>query len=168
MRLVTRSDFDGLACVPCLKKRASSTTGNLPIPRICRMVWFRWMRMIAWPMCPMCRGRFDHHSSEHERLELAGQYKGSRDCPLLCPDHLRLLWWGGTLPQFTEMMEAVDKVDSANLTIDEIQNPTGFPIGFLMDPRTGLGRWRISPSPTISSWKNLLMLLSDHDYRYTS
>lgn len=41
------------------------------------------------------------------------------------------------------MMEAVDKVDSGNLTIDEIQNPTGWIlIGFLMDPRTGLGRWR--------------------------
>jgi nanoRNase/pAp phosphatase (c-di-AMP/oligoRNAs hydrolase) len=41
------------------------------------------------------------------------------------------------------MMIAVDKVDSGNLTIDEIQNPTGWIlIGFLMDPRTGLGRWR--------------------------
>lgn len=40
-------------------------------------------------------------------------------------------------------MVAVDKVDSANLTIDEIQNPKGWIlIGFLMDPRTGLGRWR--------------------------
>lgn len=41
------------------------------------------------------------------------------------------------------MMEAVDKVDSGNLTLEEIQNPTGWIlVGFLMDPRTGLGRWR--------------------------
>ena len=41
------------------------------------------------------------------------------------------------------MMVAVDKVDSGNLTIDEIQNPQGWIlVGFLMDPRTGLGRWR--------------------------
>lgn len=41
------------------------------------------------------------------------------------------------------MMEAVDKVDSGNLTIDDVQNPKGWVlIGFLMDPRTGLGRWR--------------------------
>ena len=40
-------------------------------------------------------------------------------------------------------MDAVDKVDSANLTIDEVMHPTGWIlIGFLMDPRTGLGRWR--------------------------
>ena len=41
------------------------------------------------------------------------------------------------------MMEAVDKVDSGNLTIDEVMNPSGWIlVGFLMDPRTGLGRWR--------------------------
>ena len=41
------------------------------------------------------------------------------------------------------MMEAVDKVDSANLTIDEILHPTGWIlVGFIMEPSTGLGRWR--------------------------
>jgi nanoRNase/pAp phosphatase (c-di-AMP/oligoRNAs hydrolase) len=41
------------------------------------------------------------------------------------------------------MMVAVDKVDSGQLTIEEVQNPKGWIlIGFLMDPRTGLGRWR--------------------------
>ena len=41
------------------------------------------------------------------------------------------------------MMEAVDKVDSGNLTVDEVMNPQGWIlVGFLMDPRTGLGRWR--------------------------
>ena len=40
-------------------------------------------------------------------------------------------------------MEGVDKVDSANLTIDEILNPSGWVLlGFVMDPRTGLGRFR--------------------------
>ena len=42
-----------------------------------------------------------------------------------------------------EIMEAVDKVDSGNLTIDDVMNPQGWIlVGFLMDPRTGLGRWR--------------------------
>lgn len=87
---------------------------------------------------------FDHHSSEYERLELAGQYKGESR---IAPSCARIIYdyYGGAerFPQFTEMMEAVDKVDSANLTIDEIQNPEGWIlIGFLMDPRTGLGRWR--------------------------
>jgi nanoRNase/pAp phosphatase (c-di-AMP/oligoRNAs hydrolase) len=41
------------------------------------------------------------------------------------------------------MMTAVDKVDSADLTVTEIEYPTGWIlIGFVMDPRTGLGRFR--------------------------
>lgn len=34
-------------------------------------------------------------------------------------------------------------MDSGNLTVDEVMNPKGWIlVGFLMDPRTGLGRWR--------------------------
>jgi nanoRNase/pAp phosphatase (c-di-AMP/oligoRNAs hydrolase) len=55
------------------------------------------------------------------------------------------------------MMEAVDKVDSGNLTIDEVQNPTGWIlVGFLMDPRTGLGRWR---NFTISNYQLMEKLM---------
>ena len=87
---------------------------------------------------------FDHHSSEHERLELKGKYKGESR---ITPSCARIIYeyYGGEerFPQFGEMMEAVDKVDSGNLTIDEVMNPTGWIlVGFLMDPRTGLGRWR--------------------------
>ena len=53
------------------------------------------------------------------------------------------------------MMVAVDKVDSGNLTIDEIQNPQGWIlVGFLMDPRTGSAGGAILQYPTISSWRN--------------
>ncbi len=55
------------------------------------------------------------------------------------------------------MMEAVDKVDSGNLTIDEVQNPQGWIlVGFLMDPRTGLGRWR---NFTISNYQLMEKLI---------
>jgi len=41
----------------------------------------------------------------------------------------------------SEMIEAADKVDSAQLTIDEITSPHGWILlGFIMDPRTGMGR----------------------------
>jgi nanoRNase/pAp phosphatase (c-di-AMP/oligoRNAs hydrolase) len=40
-------------------------------------------------------------------------------------------------------MEAVDKADSALFSLDEIKTPTGWILlSFLMDPRTGLGRFR--------------------------
>jgi nanoRNase/pAp phosphatase (c-di-AMP/oligoRNAs hydrolase) len=41
------------------------------------------------------------------------------------------------------MMEAVDKVDSASLSAEEILEPQGWILlGYIMDPRTGLGRFR--------------------------
>ena len=83
-------------------------------------------------------------SDLHERLELAGKYKGeSRSSPSCA--RIIYEYYGGKekFPQFDDMMEAVDKVDAGNLTIDEVMNPYGWIlIGFLMDPRTGLGRWR--------------------------
>jgi nanoRNase/pAp phosphatase (c-di-AMP/oligoRNAs hydrolase) len=41
------------------------------------------------------------------------------------------------------MMSAVDKADSAQYTLDEILNPTGWTLlNYVMDARTGLGRFR--------------------------
>lgn len=57
----------------------------------------------------------------------------------------------GRFPQFDDMMEAVDKVDSGNLTIDEVQNPKGWIlIGFLMDQELDLEDSEILPYLTIS------------------
>ena len=96
------------------------------------------------PYVEGCGLWFDHHSSEHERLQLAGKYKGESR---ITPSCARIIYeyYGGKerFPQYDDLMIAVDKVDSGNLTIDEIQNPQGWIlVGFLMDPRTGLGRWR--------------------------
>src|SRR5262249_11058420 len=42
----------------------------------------------------------------------------------------------------TGLMEAVDKADAAQFTVDEILNPTGWVLlSFIMEPRTGLGRY---------------------------
>ena len=110
------------------------------------------------PYVKGCGLWFDHHSSEHERLALEGQYKGESR---ITPSCARIIYeyYGGRekFPQFDDMMEAVDKVDSGQLTIDEIQNPTGWIlIGFLMDPRTGLGRWR---NFTISNYQLMEKLI---------
>ena len=79
----------------------------------------------------------------------------------MTPSCARIIYeyYGGKerFPQFDEIMEAVDKVDSGNLTIDEVMNPKGWIlIGFLMDPRTGLGRWR---EFTISNYQLMEKLL---------
>ena len=147
MRLVTRSDFDGLACGALLLEAGVIDHWMFAHPKDLQdgLVEINENDCLAnVPYVPGCGMWFDHHSSEMERLELAGKYKGESR---ITPSCARIIYeyYGGKekFPNFDDMMVAVDKVDSGNLTIDEIMNPTGWIlVGFLMDPRTGLGRWR--------------------------
>lgn len=87
---------------------------------------------------------FDHHTSEKDRLGWDQNVKGESR---LAPSAARIIYeyYGGAsqFPNYQEMIVAVDKVDSGNLTRDEILNPTGWILlGFISDPRTGLGRFR--------------------------
>ena len=147
MRLVTRSDFDGLACGALLLEVGVVDHWKFAHPKDLQdgLVEINEDDCLAnVPYVEGCGLWFDHHSSEHERLQLAGKYKGESR---MAPSCARIIYeyYGGAerFPRMGEMMEAVDKVDSGSLTIDEVMNPTGWIlVGFLMDPRTGLGRWR--------------------------
>ncbi|MBQ3076602.1 MAG: exopolyphosphatase [Clostridia bacterium] len=147
MRLVTRSDFDGLACGALLLEAGIIDSWKFAHPKDLQdgLVPVDENDCLAnVPYVEGCGLWFDHHSSEHERLSLAGKYQGESR---LAPSCARIIYdyYGGRerFPHFEEMMVAVDKVDSGDLTIDEVMNPTGWILlGFLMDPRTGLGRWR--------------------------
>ncbi len=163
MRLVTRSDFDGLACGVLLKEAGIIDHWKFAHPKDLQDGLVEVSKNDCLANVPYVEGCglwFDHHSSEHERLELEGKYEGESR---IAPSCARIVYdyYGGKekFPRFDEMMEAVDKVDSGNLTIDEIQHPTGWIlIGFLMDPRTGLGRWR---NFTISNYQLMEKLLDD-------
>ena len=147
MRLITRSDFDGLACGALLKEAGIIDCWKFAHPKDLQdgLVEVNENDCLAnVPFVEGCGLWFDHHSSEFERLQLEGKYKGESR---ITPSWARIIqeYYGGKerFPQFDDMLEAVDNVDSGNLTIDEVMNPTGWIlIGFLMDPRTGLGRWR--------------------------
>ncbi len=162
MRLVTRSDFDGLACAALLKQAGVIDHWTFAHPKDLQdgLVAIGPDDCLAnVPYVEGCGMWFDHHSSEHERLELEGKYKGESR---LAPSCARIIYeyYGGAekFPGMEEMMEGVDKVDSANLTVDEIQNPTPWVLlGFIMDPRTGLGRWR---NFTIPNYKLMEELIS--------
>ncbi len=147
MRLVTRSDFDGLACGALLLEAGVIDHWTFAHPKDLQdgLVEINENDCLAnVPYVEGCGLWFDHHSSEHERLQLEGKYKGESR---ITPSCARIIYeyYGGKekFPNFDDMMIAVDKVDSGNLTIDEVMNPQGWIlVGFLMDPRTGLGRWR--------------------------
>lgn len=161
MRLITRSDFDGLACGALLKEAGIIDSWKFAHPKDLQDGLIEVTENDCLANVPYVEGCglwFDHHSSEHERNALEGKYKGESR---LTPSCARIIYdyYGGKerFSHFDDMMEAVDKVDSGNLTIDDIQNPEGWVlIGFLMDPRTGLGRWR---NFTISNYQLMEQLI---------
>ncbi len=161
MRLVTRSDFDGLVCGALLLEAGIIDHWKFAHPKDLQdgLIAVDENDCLAnVPFVEGCGLWFDHHSSEHERLELEGKYQGESR---ITPSCARIIYeyYGGKerFPQFGEIMEAVDKVDSGNLTSDEVMNPSGWIlIGFLMDPRTGLGRWRQFSIPNYQLMENLM------------
>ncbi len=145
-RLVTRSDFDGLVCAVLLKHlnmiddilfvhpkdmqdgkieiTENDITTNLPYVKGCHL-------------------SFDHHLSETMRNEKADNHIIDPEAPSAA----RVLYdyYGAEKfpDEWTDMMVAVDKGDSAQFNREEILKPTGWVLlNFLMDARTGLGRFR--------------------------
>ena len=147
MRLITRSDFDGLACGALLVSMGLISEWKFVHPKDIQDGNVKVTDNDILANIPYVRGCklwFDHHSSESERLGSNYNFEGvSR----IAPSCARVVYdfYGGdeTLGKFSEMIRYVDKVDSGNLTSAEILRPHGWVLlGFIMDPRTGLGRFR--------------------------
>ncbi|MDR1688080.1 MAG: exopolyphosphatase [Clostridiales bacterium] len=147
MRLLTRSDFDGLACAALLKEAGIIDNWKFVHPKDIQdgLIEVTDNDVLAnIPYVKGCKMWFDHHSSEAERVGRGIVFEGESR---LAPSAARIVYeyYGGAekLPHFDEMVKAVDKVDSGNLNSDDILDPEGWVLlGFLMDPRTGLGRFR--------------------------
>ncbi|MFH2006192.1 MAG: exopolyphosphatase [bacterium] len=151
MRLLTRSDFDGLACAVLLVEAGIVDEYSFVHPKDVQDGKVEATKndvLANIPYLPGCGLWFDHHYSEHERLELMKDvsYEGESR---LAPSCARVIYdYYGGAEKFgklddTGLMAAVDKSDSADFTIDEIANPAGWVLlSFVMDARTGLGRYR--------------------------
>lgn len=146
-RLVTRSDFDGLVCAVLLKELDLIDEVTFAHPKDMQdgTVAITGRDIITnLPYVEGCYMTFDHHASEVTRL-------GKRDNLVIeadAPSAARVIWkhYGGKakfLHVTDAMMEAVDRADSAQWSRDEVVKPTGWPLlSFIMDSRTGLGRFR--------------------------
>jgi len=147
MRLITRSDFDGLICGMLLKEAGIIDTWTFVHPKDLQDGLFTPTEedvLANVPYVPGCGMWFDHHTSEDDRLGWTQDVKGESR---LAPSAARIIYeyYGGAerFPNYIDMIAAVDKVDSGQLSREEILNPTGWILlGFLTDPRTGLGRFR--------------------------
>ena len=160
MRLLTRSDFDGLACGALLKEAGIIDSFKFIHPKDMQdgLVEVTGNDVLAnVPYVPGCNMWFDHHSSEDVRL---GELKYAGESRL-APSCARIIYeyYGGKvkMPHLDHMVNAADKVDSGSLSREEILYPQGWVLlGFIMDPRTGLGRFK---NFTISNYELMERLI---------
>ena len=148
MRLITRSDFDGLVCGMLLMEKGVIDRWKFVHPKDLQDGLFTPDSddiLANVPYVAGCGMWFDHHVSESERVGWTQNVKGESR---LAPSAARIIYdyYGGAegFPRhFDDLIVATDKVDSGDLTVDELLNPTGWILlGFISDPRTGLGRFR--------------------------
>ncbi|AIB12846.1 exopolyphosphatase [Azospirillum argentinense] len=146
-RLVTRSDFDGLVCAVLLKELGILDEIKFVHPKDMQDGKVEISdRDITTnlPYVPGVHLAFDHHLSETIRV-------GKRDNHIIeadAPSAARVVYnyYGGKerFPTISDaMMAAVDQADSAQYGIEDILKPQGWALlNFIMDARTGLGRFR--------------------------
>lgn len=147
-RLVTRSDFDGLVCAVLLKELELIDEIKFVHPKDMQDGTILISGTDITTNLPYVDGvhlAFDHHSSETVRIE---DKPDNYIIDPKAPSAARVVYdhYGGNakFPRVSdEMMDAVDKGDSAQFTEDEVLNPTGWVLmNYIMDSRTGLGRFR--------------------------
>lgn len=163
-RLVTRSDFDGLVCAVLLKDLNLIDDIKFVHPKDMQDGTILISESDITTNLPFVKGvhlAFDHHESETLRLdELPSNYVIDPEAPSAA--RVVYDYYGGEVefPEVSvEMMEAVDKSDSGQFNEDDILNPKGWVLlNFIMDSRTGLGRFK---DFTVSNYQ-LMMELIDY------
>jgi len=163
-RLVTRSDFDGLVCAALLKELGLLDDILFVHPKDMqdgKVEVGPGDITTNLPYVPGVGLAFDHHASEAIRVADSPQnhiiVPGALSAARVVYDH-----YGGAerFPAISEeMMTAVDKADAARFSEPEILDPQGWILmSFLMDPRTGLGRFR---EFRISNYQLMMQLIDD-------
>ncbi len=147
-RLVTRSDFDGLVCAVLLNELDMIDEIKFVHPKDMQdgKVDITGRDITTnLPYVAAAHLAFDHHESE--TIRNTGE-RANHIISATAPSAARVVYeyYGGAkaFPNITvDMMDAVDKADSAQFTRDEILNPHDWVLlNYLMDSRTGLGRFR--------------------------
>jgi nanoRNase/pAp phosphatase (c-di-AMP/oligoRNAs hydrolase) len=146
-RLVTRSDFDGLVCAALLKHLGMLDDVKFVHPKDVqdgKVDLGPGDITTNLPYHPGVALAFDHHHSETVRVTDSPENHviaaDAESAARVVYDH-----FGGAerFPGVEELMAAVDKGDAAQFSLEEILEPSGWVLlNFLMDPRTGLGRFR--------------------------
>lgn len=164
-RLVTRSDFDGLVCGMLLRELNMIDEIKFVHPKDMQdgIVPITARDIITnLPYVAGCHLAFDHHASETLRM---GEHRPlNHIIDATAPSAARVVYnhFGGqaAFPRVQlDLLTAVDQADSAQFSLEDILQPRDWVLlNFLMDSRTGLGRFR---DFRISNY-DLMMQLIEH------
>ncbi len=143
MRIVTRGDVDGLASSVLLTLVEDIKEVYFAHPKDVQDGWYKATKddiLVNLPYVKGCGLWFDHHVSEEDKLGAIGKFNGRFE---MAPSCARVIYNHYRRPEFdklTEMLEAVDRVDSAQLKPEDVTDPKGWVLlAYTIDPRTGLG-----------------------------
>ena len=171
MRLLTRSDFDGSVCAALLEEIGLVDEIYFIHPKDLQDNKIDVSSNDVIANCPYVEGCglwFDHHSSEHERLMLVGNFEGASE---LAPSAAEVVYkyymaqekYAPVLKRFEELVRITGVIDSAQFSGKDIIKPSGFiMLAFISDPRTGLGRKHSFQISNFDLMKQLPGLLRHH------
>lgn len=146
--LYTRSNFDGLVCAALLKEIGIIEDVKFVHPKDVQDGKIQLSENDITASLPYSSGvymAFDHHSSESIRTKDA---KENYIIEPAAPSSARIIYeyFGGEnrfSSNLHDLMEAVDRADCTSFSEDDVLHPEGWVmLNYLMDPRTGLGRFR--------------------------
>lgn len=167
-RLVTRSDMDGLVCAVLLKHLNIIDEIKFVHPKDMQDGTIAITQNDITTNLPYVEGvylAFDHHESETLRNEKKENHIIIADAPSAA--RVVYDYYGGKekFPTISDaMMQAVDKADAAQFSREDILNPTGWELlSFLMDSRTGLGRFRDFRISNYQLMMDLIDYCHNHD-----
>ena len=161
-RLITRGDMDGLVCGTLLKE--IDLVGEIEFVHPKDMQDGKIAVSASdistnLPYVPGIYVAFDHHASEGKRN---ADKATNHIIDVNAPSAARVVYdfFGGraVFPSInSDMMLAVDKADAARFTRDDVLDARGWELlSFLMDARTGLGRFR---DFRISNYQLMMVLI---------
>jgi nanoRNase/pAp phosphatase (c-di-AMP/oligoRNAs hydrolase) len=168
VRLLTRSDFDGSVCTAILEELGLVDDILYVHPKDMQdnKIAVTTNDILAnVPFVKGCGLWFDHHSSERERLQLEGEFKGaSKEAPsaaqVVYDYYKQNQAYADKLKKYEELIQIVGKTDSAKFTKEDILHPRGWiMLAFIADPRTGLGYKRNFTISNFELMKQLPQLL---------
>jgi len=158
MRLITRADLDGLTCAILLSEVEAIDEVEFAHPKDVQdgKVEITSNDILAnLPYDERAGLWFDHHVSQADaswNANMKGAFDVAPSAARVIHDHYK----SPKFERFHELLVETDRLDSAQLTAEDITDPKGWIlVGYTLDPRTGLGRFK-------DYFKHLMTLAKAH------